>query len=155
MVKTHKFADLGDYTRAMNNDEKELLQAYINRGYELFTHRCAEGRSMDIDSLKQIAEGRVWTGTTAKELGLVDEIGGLERALEIAAEKADVASYSVVDYPEDETDWLRLLNVKKTDYMNGSLRQLLGDYADCFWYLKNINNMSSMQARLPFEISLH
>ncbi|MDO4950179.1 MAG: signal peptide peptidase SppA [Bacteroidales bacterium] len=155
VVKTHKFADLGDYTHAMNNDERELLQGYINRGYELFTRRCAEGRNMDIDSLRQIAEGRVWTGTTAKKLGLVDEIGGLEKALEIAAEKAAMESYSVVDYPENETNWLQLLDERKTDYINGSLKQLLGDHAECFWYLKNIGSMSRVQARLPFVIALH
>ncbi len=154
VVKTHKFADLGDYTRAMNNDEKELLQAYINRGYELFTRRCAEGRCMDIDSLKQIAEGRVWTGTVAKELGLVDEIGGLDKALEIAADKAEVDAYSVVNYPENSMDWLHFLDVKKTDYINGSVKHFLGDYAECFWYLRNVNGINSLQARLPFEISL-
>ena len=77
-VKTNKLADMGDMSRPFNAEEGALIQGMVNSGYELFTKRCAEGRNMPIDSLKMIAEGRVWSGEMAKELKLVDELGNLE-----------------------------------------------------------------------------
>ena len=73
----------------------------VNEGYELFVKRCAKGRGMTTDEIKKIAEGRVWTGTKAKELGLVDELGGLDKALEIAIEKAGLDAYTVMSYGEN------------------------------------------------------
>ncbi len=92
MVKTNPFADMGDLTRAFNDAEKAAMQNYINNGYKLFVQRCADGRGMSVEAIEKIAEGRVWTGAAAKELGLVDELGGLDKALEIAAEKAEGAA---------------------------------------------------------------
>ena len=80
-VKTNKLADMGDMSRPFNAEEGALIQGMVNSGYELFTKRCAEGRNMPIDSLKMIAEGRVWSGEMAKELKLVDELGNLECAI--------------------------------------------------------------------------
>lgn len=71
----------------MTTDEHRQMQQYIERGYELFTTRCAEGRGMSIEAIKKIAEGRVWDGATALEIGLVDELGDLDAAIEWVAQK--------------------------------------------------------------------
>lgn len=74
-VKTHKMADMGSMGRPFNAEESALMQQMINQGYALFTKRCAEGRNIPLEELCKIAEGRVWTGSMAKELKLVDELG--------------------------------------------------------------------------------
>lgn len=75
------------------------MQMMITQGYDTFVTRCAEGRHMTKEAIEKIAEGRVWTGETAKELGLVDELGGIDKALDIAVKKADLEGYTVVAYP--------------------------------------------------------
>jgi hypothetical protein len=82
MVKTHQFADMGNLTRPLTDNERKTLQNYINQGYQLFVKRCAEGRGVSMEAIEKVAEGRVWTGADAKELGLVDELGGLDIKLE-------------------------------------------------------------------------
>ena len=79
VVKTNKYADFGNIMRPFNEDEKSLLQMMITEGYDTFVTRCAEGRHMTKEAIEKIAEGRVWTGETAKELGLVDELGGIDK----------------------------------------------------------------------------
>lgn len=105
VVKTNPYADFGNLTRPMNDGEKGLMQMYVNNGYELFLTRCSDGRGISMEELDKIAQGRVWTGSTAKELGLVDELGGLDKALEIAIAKAGVDAYTVMSYPKKEGFW--------------------------------------------------
>lgn len=81
VVKTNPYADFGNLTRPMNDGEKGLMQMYVNNGYELFLTRCSDGRGISMEELDKIAQGRVWTGSTAKELGLVDELGGLDKGV--------------------------------------------------------------------------
>jgi protease-4 len=81
VVKTHEYSDFGNFTRPMNTNEKAMLQSYIEKGYDTFLSRCAEGRSIPKDSLAKYAEGRIWTGNQAKTIGLVDELGGIEKAI--------------------------------------------------------------------------
>jgi protease-4 len=100
VVKTNELSDFGNISRPMTAVEKQLFQRHINHGYDLFVTRCAEGRNIKTDDLKKIAEGRVWTGKKALELGLVDEIGGIERAIEVAAELGKIQEYRLVYYPE-------------------------------------------------------
>ena len=80
VVKTNKFSDFGNIMRPFNQDEKTLMQMMITQGYDTFVNRCAEGRHMSKEAIEKIAEGRVWTGEAAKELGLVDVLGGIDTA---------------------------------------------------------------------------
>ena len=98
VVKTNKYADFGMLTRPMNDGEKGLMQMYVNNGYDLFLTRCSDGRGISKEDLDKIAQGRVWTGSKAKELGLVDELGGLDKALDIAIAKAGVDAYTCLLY---------------------------------------------------------
>lgn len=152
MVKTNKLADMGDLTRPFNAVESEIMQNYINNGYKLFVKRCADGREMTTEAIEKIAEGRVWTGATAKELGLVDELGGLDKALEIAAEKAGVEAYSTITYPAKEGMFSSLLNQSKNDYIEGQLEESIGEYYHQFKFIKNLKEADPVQARLPFEM---
>ena len=153
-VKTNRFADMGDMTRSFNDAEKAAMQNYINNGYKLFVQRCAEGRGMSVEAIEKIAEGRVWTGSMAKELGLVDELGGLDKALEIAAQKAGVENYSVLNYPEMDNVLSTLLNEEKKDYIESQMAETLGEYYDFAKFVRNIKNADRIQARLPFELQI-
>jgi len=115
VVKTNDLSDLGNTTRPMTATEKMKIQAYVNRGYDLFVKRCADGRKMKNEDIRNIAEGRVWTGAKAKEIGLVDEIGGLEKAIQIAAKLGKIAKYRMVYYPE------------KKDFMTELMEEFTGD----------------------------
>lgn len=120
VVKTNPYADFGNLTRPMNDGEKGLMQMYVNNGYELFLTRCSDGRGISMEELDKIAQGRVWTGSTAKELGLVDELGGLDKALEIAIAKAGVDAYTVMSYPKKEGFLESLMNTNPRKLYQGA-----------------------------------
>jgi protease-4 len=115
VVKTNDLSDLGNAIRPMTTTEKMKIQAYVNRGYDLFVKRCADGRKMKNEDIRNIAEGRVWTGVKAKEIGLVDQIGGLDKAIQIAAKLGKITKYRMVYYPE------------KKDLMTELMKEFTGD----------------------------
>ena len=151
VVKTNALSDFGATGRPFNEEESRMLQAYINKGYELFTGRVAQGRGMAQDSVKAIAEGRVWTGEQALKLGLVDKLGNLEDAVKEAAKIAKVEKYTVGSYPDAEPWYVGLLNKSSNDYMESHLRALLGDYYSAFSLIRNMKNQNPIQARIPFD----
>ena len=155
VVKTNKFADFGNLMRPFNNHEKALMLMMITAGYDTFLTRCAEGRHMTKEAIGKIAEGRVWTGETAKKLGLVDELGGIDKALDIAVKKANLNGYTVVSYPEKKDFLSTLLDTKPTNYVESQLmKSKLGDYYKDFSLLKNLSERSMIQARVPFELNI-
>ena len=101
-VSTNKHSDMGVNMiyKGMNPSERALMQNMIERGYDLFTRRCAEGRHMAQDSIKAIGEGRVWLGQDALRFGLVDELGNIDNAIAKAAELAELEDYALVYYPK-------------------------------------------------------
>jgi protease-4 len=107
-VSTNKHAALrvNAVNKGMNPQEKALMQNMVERGYDLFTRRCAEGRGMTQDEIKKIGEGRVWLGKDAVEIGLVDSLGNIHDAIAKAAELAELGEYQLVSYPE-KTDPLQ------------------------------------------------
>ena len=153
-VKTNSYADMGDMTRPFNDAERAAMQNYINNGYKLFVQRCADGRGMSVEAIEKIAEGRVWTGATAKELGLVDELGGLDKALEIAAQQAEVETYSVINYPDKSDIFSSLLDKGKKDYIDGKISETLGEYYDYAKFIQGLKNADRIQARMPFELRI-
>lgn len=155
VVKTNSHADMGSLSRPFNASEKEIMQNYINNGYKLFVKRCADGRGMSVEAIEKIAEGRVWTGEAAKELGLVDELGGLDKALEIAAQKANVEAYSVISYPSKSSIFDSILENGKKDYINGQLAETFGEYYHFMKSIQNLKEADRIQARLPFDLQIH
>lgn len=155
VVKTNKHSDFGIIMRPLNDDEKSLMQMMITQGYDTFLTRCAEGRHMSKEAIEKIAEGRVWTGETAKGLGLVDVLGGIDTALNIAVSKAGVENYTVISYPEKEDLFSMLFNSKPTNYIESQLLQSkLGEYYQQFNLIKSLNEKSMIQARIPFELNI-
>lgn len=115
-VKTNTNADFGVLTNPLSPVQRAAMQNMINRGYDLFTSRCANGRKVSQDSIKTIAEGRVWDGKSALKIGLVDEFGNLDKAISWVAKKEKLhdGDYKVGTYPDAKNRWLKLLD-KYTD----------------------------------------
>lgn len=154
VVKTNPMADFGNMSRTFTPQERVVLQNYVNNGYALFLKRCADGRGVAVEEIAKIAEGRVWTGSKAKEIGLVDELGDLDKAVEIAAQKAGLADYSVKAYPEEKPLIEKLMDTKKEDYMETMARETFAGYYNSVKFLRNIGNCDHIQARLPFELNI-
>ena len=154
VVKTNPMADFGNMSRTFTPQERVVLQNYVNNGYALFLKRCADGRGVAVEDIAKIAEGRVWTGSKAKEIGLVDELGDLDKAVEIAAQKAGLADYSVKAYPEEKPLIEKLMDTKKEDYMETMARETFDGYYNSVKFLRNIGNCDRIQARLPFELNI-
>ena len=154
VVKTNRMSDFGVSSRSLRPEEKTVLQNYVNDGYDLFLKRCADGRGVAVEDIAKIAEGRVWTGSKAKELGLVDELGDLDKAVEIAAQKAGLADFCVKAYPKSEDFIQKLMDTDKKDYMETMASEALGSYYSTFKFIRNIGNCDRIQARLPFELNI-
>lgn len=153
-VKTHKMADMGSMSRPFNAEESALMQQMVNQGYALFTKRCAEGRNIPLEELCKIAEGRVWTGSMAKELKLVDELGGLDTAIQLAAELGKVKDYKLKSYPAKQDFLTELLNTRTDRYIHGQLQETFGEYYQGFEWLRHVKQSDRLQARLPFNMRI-
>lgn len=127
---------------------RNKMQESVNRGYELFTSRCAEGRHMSQDSIKAIAEGRVWDGATAKRIGLVDVLGTLDDAVEALAKDNDYKKYQVIAYPDPKsTIWDVLTNLNSQMKVE-AVKTELGIYYPTYRRLKELGEMDPVQARM-------
>lgn len=153
-VKTNKFADFGSMNRSFNADERAIMQSYINKGYATFIQRCADGRKMPKADIEAVAQGRVWTGEMALEHGLVDLLGDIELAKEIAAEKAGIESYTLISYPKEQGPFDMLLNQTKESYIESRIGKAAGLFKDELNLIYNLENMNKLQARLPYTIHL-
>ena len=153
-VKTNKLSDFGGMGRPFNADERAVMQHYINRGYATFIKRCADGRGMSTESIEAIAQGRVWTGEMAKELGLVDMLGDIELAKEVAAEKAGIESYTLISYPEEKGVFASLMDQAKESYIETRIGKVAGQFKNELNLIYNLEQMNCLQARMPYEIHL-
>lgn len=150
VVKTNEMADLGTMSRPVSQAEGAQLQHMINRGYDLFTQRVADGRGISQDSVKVIAEGRVWTGEQGLKIGLVDELGNLDQAVAYAAQQAQLQKYRTVAYPAPENPFEQLLNTQKHGYLSSHLRSIMGEGYDAITFMSNIQTKDRVQARIPY-----
>ena len=155
-VKTNKHAAFGTMARPFNAEEMALLEQYIGRGYNLFRKRVADGRQQSIEQIEEIAQGRVWLGNDALKIKLVDEIGGLDKAIEKAASLAKVSKYHATSYPEEQSWWSSLLDqaTSRNNYLDEQLQATLGEYYEPFKFVKNMNRQSAIQARLPYYVNI-
>ncbi|MBP3823793.1 MAG: signal peptide peptidase SppA [Bacteroidaceae bacterium] len=162
VVKTNKYADFGAPTvmgalgRHFTADESALMQASIERGYDLFISRVAEGRGISKDSVDAIGQGRVWTGEQAIKLGLVDQLGNLNDAIAEAAKLAKLDKYSTDSYPAPADFMQNFLNEKKESYFDAHLKASLGEFYPMLgtmqWMMQNRRIDQCIYARVPFEI---
>ena len=152
IVKTNRYADFGDPARPMTDDEKALIQGYIERGYDTFLTRCSEGRGVSKADIDSIGQGRVWTGEQALKIGLVDELGGIERAVELAGELAEIYNYNIMEVSTDH-DFLKELLEKQIEVVKQSVvKDMLGDEYEHFRTLRKVKATYGIQARIPYDL---
>lgn len=164
-VKTNKHGNFGGRTfgipfllsaqsRGFNAEESQMLQKYIERGYETFLTRCATGRSKTNAQIDSIGQGRVWTGKQALELGLVDKLGGVDDAIKIAAEAAKVEAYKTARYPIQK-DFMTQMMEKSLGNATVSMAKIwMGEDAyNQNVMMQELQNMDIMMAVMPDRIS--
>ena len=152
-VKTGKYADLGDISRPLSAEERAILQNNVNHGYDDFTKAVAAGRGKTQAYINSIGQGRVWTGTQAVKLGLVDRLGNIRDAIASAAKKAKLKNYKLVSYPEQKSFFKQLDGDVTSQMKTKMMKSELGDNYRVFQQIKGITQMMhTPQARLPYDI---
>ncbi|MDR1115761.1 MAG: signal peptide peptidase SppA [Tannerella sp.] len=151
VVKTNKYSDFGDISRPMRDDERALIQGYTERFYDLFLTRTSEGRGMTKEEIDDIAQGRVWTGEQAMKIGLVDEIGGLDRAIEVAAELTGLTDYNVKTMMSTNDPLMDYLKKQMGEVKSAIINDALGEDMELFRILQIIKYTGGIQARLPYD----
>ena len=158
-VKTNRnsaYASAG-MSRPWSAEEITTMQNYVNRGYNLFRKRVAEGRKMSTEQVEKIAQGRVWLGTDAKNIKLIDGFGGLSDAIDKAAELAHLSSYQAVEYPASAGWMEQLMDMaggNKGTYLDEQLRLALGDLYQPFIMIRNMKEKEPIQAALPYVLKI-
>lgn len=151
IVKTNRYSDLGDISRPLNSAESQFIQNSIERGYNLFVTRCADGRNMSKEEIQNIAEGRVWTGCMAQEIGLVDALGGINDAIATAAQLASINEYSLLSYPEVENPFVSLFNENKDNYIESRIKEKTGAYYNYLKQMQHIQKTTPIQTHMGFD----
>ncbi len=155
-VKTNKLSDAITINRAFSPEERNLMQGYVDRGYELFVKRCADGRNKSTDDIKAIAEGRVWTGEDALKLGLVDKLGGINDAVKVVAQLADLQDYSIKTFPQKESFFSSLMKDFETSIVTKILKSKIGaETYQIFEHIDNLHHFNGVHALMPYLITLN
>lgn len=154
-VKTGKIGELITVTRSLNEVEKDIWQKQTNEIYEIFTAKAASGRHMSQEDIKKIASGRVWTGSQAKDNGLVDVLGGLDDAIKLAAQKGGVAAdYKLRYYPKQKNFLEKLMGDFEQNNKAKTLQTELGEYYPWYQRWQKVKQYQGVQARMPFEFEI-
>ena len=151
-TKTAEFADLGDYSRPLSPTEKNIIQQSVNQIYKDFTNKVAAGRNLPIQKVLNIAGGRVWSGSDALRIGLVDSLGNMNDALKLAAQKANLKDYRIINLPEETATLEKILTG-----LSGKIKMqfLKAEYGEGYQYYQefaNIKSMKGIQTRLPVNL---
>ncbi|OJW14822.1 signal peptide peptidase SppA [Mucilaginibacter sp. 44-25] len=152
-VKTGKFADLGDVSRPLTPEERALLQNDVNHGYDSFTKAVANGRKKTQAYINSIGQGRVWTGTQALQIGLVDRLGNINDAVKCAAKKAGIKDYKLVSYPEQKSALDKFGEGLSAEVKAHFVKAELGENYRIYEQIKGITKMMrTPQMRMPYDI---
>jgi protease-4 len=154
-AKTGKYSDMMTATRPLTPEEKLVVQNDVDRIYKVFVTKASEGRHLKYEQVDEIGQGRIWTGLQAKKNGLVDVIGGIRKAIEIASRKAKLKNYVIVEYPRMKQLFESLFDDISTEAGDTYLRNKLGNDFKYYNYLKEIENIKGIQARLPFKLEVY
>lgn len=163
VVKTNEHSDFGGgyplpipiSDRPLTEYERNVMQTYINRGYDTFLDRVSQGRHMSKEAVNEIAQGRVWTGEDALELGLVDVLGGLEDAIAIAANKAGLDYYQLIELPVERSPFKDILLNFSQSIRTSILKSELGDFYDTYRKQKEWLKIKGMVARIPYDLTFN
>ncbi|MFB5944981.1 signal peptide peptidase SppA [Albibacterium profundi] len=154
VVKTGEFADLGSINRPLTAQEEAIIQRSVNKIYDTFTKKVADGRDKSQSYIDSIGQGRVWTGSQALEMGLVDKLGGIEDAITAAASKANIEEYKIVTYPAISDPFEALLGNSKDRISQWFLKKELGVAYPVYQQSKEMLEQTGIQARLPYTITI-
>ena len=149
-VKTNENADFGTITKPMTSYQLNMMQKHVTETYDDFITLVSNTRNIRKTFVDSIAQGRVWSGSDAIEIGLVDELGGIEEAIAYAATKAGLESYSIKEFPKQEDIFESLLKTDKQEYYAKTiLKNKLGDKVKYFEALERLNETEGVQALMP------
>jgi len=152
-VGSNKHSTPGGLYRPLDELESQNMQASIEEIYATFTKRVADGRHLEVTYVDSIGQGRVWAGSDALQLGLVDALGNLDDAVVKAAELASLDQYDITYYPEQK-DWFSLLFNMKEDAVDAAVRQKLGQFYYLYNGVQEVLDNSGVQARMPMILTI-
>jgi len=154
-VNTNKHSDMGGIFRGVTENERAFIQNGVEEVYDVFTKRVAEGRKMKQSAVDSIGQGRVWSGSDALRINLVDELGSLENAIEFAAKKAKIDDYNIQQLPKPKNPFDEILGNIEKETESKILKNQLGE---TYTYLKNLKtliNLKGVQARMPYDLIIY
>ncbi|MCX7862944.1 MAG: signal peptide peptidase SppA [Bacteroidales bacterium] len=152
-VETNLHSSIGSAARPIKPYEQMVIQKSVDNIYNVFVSRVSEGRKKTIEEVDSIGQGRVWSGIHAKEIGLVDELGGLEKAIEIAKQKAKITGKArIIEYPKKLPFFEQLLKDMQENASTSIIHKTLGTWGHYFKTLKNLELLQGVQARMPYDI---
>jgi protease IV len=154
-VKTNKHGDIMSVFKPLTAEERDIIQIGVEKIYDDFITKVAEGRGMTKEEVDAIGQGRVWTGLDALKIGLVDEIGGLERAIEIAKTSAKLDDYNLIDYPKRKDPFEEIMEELTSNIEAKILTKTLGNEYKYYKKVQDISHQSGVMARMPLDIELH
>ena len=154
-VKTNDNADFVQVTKPLSEFQYQLIEQEVDKFYNTFINHVAKGRNMTVEQVDEIAQGRVWSGADALKLGLVDELGDLNAAIELAAQLANIEDYRVIEKPEQKDPFEKIISELLSETRQSNLEKELGKG---YYYLKEfkeVYEMKGIQARMPFSIQIN
>jgi protease-4 len=154
-VNTNKHSDMGSLYRPVSPEEGIVIQRGVEDIYNTFISRVADGRKMTVAQVDSIGQGRVWSGEDAKKIGLVDELGGIETAIKLAAKKAGLDDYELMTLPKPKDGFESLFSDINARADENILRRELGIHYEHFKHLKDMMNVKGVQARMPYDVVLY
>ncbi len=154
-VNTNLHSDIGNTSRPMSDAEYATIQKSVEDIYGVFIGHVAEGRNKTKEAVDAIGQGRVWSGENAKEIGLIDEFGGLTDAIEGAKQLAEIEDYRIVEYPEQENPFDLLLKDFSGQVKAYVIENELGNSYTYYNRLNQLTKLNGVQARIPFVVDIH
>ncbi|HKK62172.1 MAG TPA: signal peptide peptidase SppA [Bacteroidales bacterium] len=154
-VKTAKYSDLGQFNRPLTADERAMIQSYVDDVYTTFVNHVADDRSMTFEEVDAIGGGRVWSGISAREVGLIDMFGGLQKSIELAAEMAELEDYRVTSRPIQKDPFTEIMKQLSGGVKAKIIQKELGESYEIYQKIEEIKNMKGIQAIMPYEIDIH
>jgi protease IV len=154
VVKTNKHSDMPSFTRKMTDFERDLIQQSVEDIYDIFLEKVADGRNMTKEAVDEVGQGRVWSGENALEIGLVDELGGLDRAVKLAAELAELENYRTVDLPALTDPFQEFLKGGSDNVRARIIKSILGESAKYYELVDRAGKMNGVYALIPYSIDI-
>lgn len=162
-VKTNQHSDFGGIyplplpiaNRPLTPYERDVMQHWINEGYDTFLERVSQGRNMSKEAVNEVGQGRVWTGADALQIGLVDRLGGINEAIQLAAEKANLSSWQLTELPVHKNAWAEILFNFSESLKTKLLKEELGEHYDLYQQIKQAGALQGAVARIPYDITFH